>query len=152
MIGQDFSHYSIVERLGEGGMGVVYRARDLTLHRVLALKFLNIDVLDDRLAREKILQEARAISALNHPNICTIYEVGEAEGRPYLAMEYLEGHPLNQEIAWGGLSPGVLLRYGIQLADALGHSHERSIVHRGSNTANVIVTPSGWGKARRLRL
>src|SRR5216684_2219062 len=143
MIGQDFSHYSIVERLGEGGMGVVYRARDLTLHRDVALKFLNIDILDDGLAREQILQEARAISALNHPNICTIYEVGEAEGRPYLAMEYLEGHPLNQEIASGGLSPEVLLRYGIQLADALGHAHERSIVHRDFKPGNVIVTSSG---------
>jgi eukaryotic-like serine/threonine-protein kinase len=143
MIGQDFSHYSIVERLGEGGMGVVYRARDLTLHRDVALKFLNIDVLDDRLAREKILQEARAISALNHPNICTIYEVGEAEGRPYLAMEYLEGHLLSQEITSGGLSPEVLVRYGIQLADALGHAHERSIVHRDFKPGNVIVTSSG---------
>lgn len=143
MIGQDFSHYSIIERLGEGGMGVVYRARDLTLHRDVALKFLNIDILDDRLAREKILQEARAISALNHPNICTIYEVGEAEGRPYLAMEYLEGHPLNREIASGGLSPEVLVRYGIQLADALGHAHERSIVHRDFKPGNVIVTSSG---------
>jgi eukaryotic-like serine/threonine-protein kinase len=143
MIGQDFSHYSIVERLGEGGMGVVYRARDLTLHRDVALKFLNIDILDDRLAREKILQEARAISALNHPNICTIYEVGEAEGRPYLAMEYLEGHLLSQEITSGGLSPEVLVRYGIQLADALGHAHERSIVHRDFKPGNVIVTSSG---------
>jgi TolB-like protein/tetratricopeptide (TPR) repeat protein len=143
MIGQDFSHYSIIERLGEGGMGVVYRARDLTLHRDVALKFLNIDILDDRLAREKILQEARAISALNHPNICTIYEVGEAEGRPYLAMEYLEGHPLNREITSGGLSPEVLVRYGIQLADALGHAHERSIVHRDFKPGNVIVTSSG---------
>ncbi len=143
MIGQDFSHYSIIERLGEGGMGVVYRARDLTLHRDVALKFLNIDILDDRLAREKILQEARAISALNHPNICTIYEVGEAEGRPYLAMEYLEGHPLSREITSGGLSPEVMVRYGIQLADALGHAHERSIVHRDFKPGNVIVTSSG---------
>ncbi len=143
MIGQDFSHYSIIERLGEGGMGVVYRARDLTLHRDVALKFLNIDILDDRLAREKILQEARAISALNHPNICTIYEVGEAEGRPYLAMEYLEGHPLSQEITSGGLSAEVLVRYGIQLADALGHAHERGIVHRDFKSGNVIVTSSG---------
>ena len=143
MIGQDFSHYSILERLGEGGMGVVYRARDLTLHRDVALKFLNIDILDDRLAREKILQEARAISALNHPNICTIYEVGEAESRPYLAMEYLEGHPLNQEITTGGLPPEILVRYGIQLADALGHAHERGIVHRDFKPGNVIVTSSG---------
>jgi eukaryotic-like serine/threonine-protein kinase len=143
MIGQDFSHYSILERLGEGGMGVVYRARDLTLHRDVALKFLNIDILDDRLAREKILQEARAISALNHPNICTIYEVGEAESRPYLAMEYLEGHPLNQEITSGGLAPEILARYGIQLAEALGHAHERGIVHRDFKPGNVIVTSSG---------
>jgi len=143
MIGQDFSHYSILERLGEGGMGVVYRARDLTLHRDVALKFLNIDILDDRLAREKILQEARSISALNHPNICTIYEVGEAENRPYLAMEYLEGHPLNQEITSGGLPPEILVRYGIQLADALGHAHERGIVHRDFKPGNVIVTSSG---------
>jgi TolB-like protein/tetratricopeptide (TPR) repeat protein len=143
MIGQDFSHYSILERLGEGGMGVVYRARDLTLHRDVALKFLSIDILDDRLAREKILQEARAISALNHPNICTIYEVGEAENRPYLAMEYLEGHPLSQEITSGGLSVEVLVRYGIQLADALGHAHERGIVHRDFKPGNVIVTSSG---------
>jgi serine/threonine-protein kinase len=143
MIGQDFSHYSILGRLGEGGMGVVYRARDLTLHRDVALKFLSIDILDDRLAREKILQEARAISALNHPNICTIYEVGEADNRPYLAMEYLEGHPLSQEITSGGLSVEVLVRYGIQLADALGHAHERGIVHRDFKPGNVIVTSSG---------
>jgi TolB-like protein/tetratricopeptide (TPR) repeat protein/predicted Ser/Thr protein kinase len=156
MIGQEFSHYSIIARLGEGGMGVVYRARDLTLHRDVALKFLTIDILDDRLAREKILQEARAISALNHPNICTIYEVGEAEGRPYLAMEYLEGHPLSQEITSGGLSAEVLVRYGMQLADALAHAHERGIVHRDFKSGNVIVTPSGrlkvldFGLSRRM--
>jgi eukaryotic-like serine/threonine-protein kinase len=156
MIGQDFSHYSILARLGEGGMGVVYRARDLTLHRDVALKFLTIDILDDRLAREKILQEARAISALNHPNICTIYEVGEAEGRPYLAMEYLEGHPLSQEVTSGGLSAEVLVRYGMQLADALGHAHERGIVHRDFKSGNVIVGPSGrlkvldFGLSRRI--
>src|SRR5712664_1057519 len=119
MIGQDFSHYSIVERLGEGGMGVVYRARDLTLHRDVALKFLNIDVLDDRLAREKILQEARAISALNHPNICTIYEVGEIDGKPYIAMEYVEGRPLTMEISSSGMALDQVERYGMQLADAL---------------------------------
>ncbi len=120
MVGQAIAHYSVTEKIGEGGMGVVYRAHDLTLHRDVALKFLSIDVLDDRLAKENILKEARAISALNHPNICTIYEVGEAGGRPYLAMEFLEGQPLSREVTRGGLAVDVLVRYGIQLADALG--------------------------------
>jgi eukaryotic-like serine/threonine-protein kinase len=156
MVGQAISHYSVTEKIGEGGMGVVYRAHDLTLHRDVALKFLSIDVLDDRLAKENILKEARAISALNHPNICTIYEIGEAGGRPYLAMEYLEGQPLSREVMRGGLSVDVLVRYGIQLADALGHAHERGIVHRDLKAANVMVTPSGrlkvldFGLSRRM--
>jgi TolB-like protein/Tfp pilus assembly protein PilF len=143
MIGQAISHYSITEKLGEGGMGVVYRARDLTLHRDVALKFLAIGAPGDLQTREKVLQEARTISALNHPNICTIYEVGEAEGRPYLAMEYVEGHPLSVEILSGGMSVEILVRYGMQLADALAHAHERRIVHRDLKSGNVIVTPSG---------
>jgi eukaryotic-like serine/threonine-protein kinase len=143
MIGQSISHYSITEKLGEGGMGVVYRARDLTLHREVALKFLAVGALDDLQARERVLQEARTISALNHPNICTIYEVGEVEGRPYLAMEYIEGHPLSHEVISGGMATEVLVRYGIQLADALAHAHERGVVHRDLKSGNVIVTPSG---------
>ncbi len=156
MVGQAIAHYSVTEKIGEGGMGVVYRAHDLTLHRDVALKFLSIDVLDDRLAKENILKEARAISALNHPNICTIYEVGEAGGRPYLAMEYLEGQPLSREVTRGGLAVDVLVRYGIQLADALGHAHERGIVHRDLKAANVMVTSSGrlkvldFGLSRRM--
>jgi len=156
MVGQSIAHYSITEKIGEGGMGVVYRAHDLTLHRDVALKFLSIDVLDDRLAKENILKEARAISALNHPNICTIYEVGEANGRPYLAMEFLEGQPLSREVTRGGLAVDVLVRYGIQLADALGHAHERGIVHRDLKAANVMVTSSGrlkvldFGLSRRM--
>jgi TolB-like protein/tRNA A-37 threonylcarbamoyl transferase component Bud32/Flp pilus assembly protein TadD len=143
MIGQSVSHYSITEKLGEGGMGIVYRARDLTLHRDVALKFLAVGVLDDLQAREKVLQEARTISALNHPNICTVYEVGEVEGRPYLAMEYIEGHPLSREIISGGMATDVLVRYGLQLAEALAHAHERGIVHRDLKSGNVIVTLSG---------
>src|SRR5712692_5870815 len=156
MVGQAIAHYSVTEKIGEGGMGVVYRAHDLTLHRDVALKFLSIDVLDDRLAKENILKEARAISALNHPNICTIYEVGEAGGRPYLAMEFLEGQPLSREVTRGGLAVDVLVRYGIQLADALGHAHERGIVHRDLKAANVMVTSSGrlkvldFGLSRRM--
>jgi TolB-like protein/Tfp pilus assembly protein PilF/tRNA A-37 threonylcarbamoyl transferase component Bud32 len=143
MIGQSFSHYSITEKLGEGGMGIVYRAHDLILHRDVALKFLAVGAVDDLQAREKVLQEARTISALNHPNICTVYEVGEVEGRPYLAMEYIEGHPLSREVISGGMATEVLVRYGLQLADALAHAHERGIVHRDLKAGNVIVTPSG---------
>jgi eukaryotic-like serine/threonine-protein kinase len=143
MIGQEISHYSVTEKLGEGGMGVVYRARDLTLHRDVALKFLGAKALADPKARERVLQEARTISALNHPNICTIYEVGEADGRPYLAMEYIEGHTLSHDVLLGGLSSETVVRYGIQLADALAHAHERQIVHRDLKSGNVIVTPSG---------
>jgi serine/threonine-protein kinase len=156
MIGQAISHYSITDKLGEGGMGVVYRARDLTLHRDVALKFLAIDALGDAAAREHILQEARTISALNHPNICTIYEIGEAEGRPYLAMEFIEGHTLAQEITSAGMATDVLVRYGMQMADALAHAHERGVVHRDFKSGNVIVTPSGrlkvldFGLAKRV--
>jgi eukaryotic-like serine/threonine-protein kinase len=156
MIGQAISHYTILEKLGEGGMGVVYRAHDQTLHRDVALKFLTVNEIDDPMGRVNILQEARTISALNHPNICTIYEVGEADGRPYLAMEYIEGHTLSQEITSMGMAADVVIRYGMQLADALAHAHERGIVHRDLKAGNVIVTPSGrlkvldFGLSKRL--
>jgi TolB-like protein/Flp pilus assembly protein TadD/predicted Ser/Thr protein kinase len=157
MIGRSISHYSITEKLGEGGMGVVYRAHDLTLHRDVALKFLALQTLeDDPSVRERVLQEARTISALNHPNICTIYEVGDEEGRPYLAMEFVEGHSLSQEIISGGMAADVVVRNGVQLADALAHAHERGIVHRDLKSGNVFVTPSGrlkvldFGLSRRM--
>jgi eukaryotic-like serine/threonine-protein kinase len=156
MIGQAISHYTILEKLGEGGMGVVYRAHDQTLHRDVALKFLTVNEIDDPMGRVNILKEARTISALNHPNICTIYEVGEADGRPYLAMEYIEGHTLSQEITSMGMAVDVVIRYGMQLADALAHAHERGIVHRDLKAGNVIVTPSGrlkvldFGLSKRL--
>src|ERR1700722_10604229 len=144
MIGRAISHYSITEKLGEGGMGVVYRAHDLTLRRDVALKFLTLDRLEkDPQAREKVLREAQTISALNHPNICTIYEVGEDDGQPYIAMEFVEGHSLMQEVLTGPMSPDVVVRYGTQLADALAHAHERGIVHRDLKSGNVWVTPSG---------
>jgi eukaryotic-like serine/threonine-protein kinase len=157
MIGRSISHYSITEKLGEGGMGVVYRARDLMLHRDVALKFLTLQTLEeDPSARERVLQEARTISALNHPNICTIYEVGEEAGSPYLAMEFVEGHSLTQEIISGGMATDVVVRHGTQLADALAHAHERGIVHRDLKSGNVLVTPSGrlkvldFGLSRRV--
>jgi eukaryotic-like serine/threonine-protein kinase len=156
MIGQEISHYSITEKLGEGGMGVVYRAHDQTLHRDVALKFLSVDAFSDPMARTNILTEARTISALNHPNICTIYEVGEASGHPYLAMEFIEGHTLSLEITSVGMAVDIVVRYGMQLADALAHAHERGIIHRDLKATNVIVTPSGrlkmldFGLSRRL--
>jgi eukaryotic-like serine/threonine-protein kinase len=156
MIGQEISHYSITEKLGEGGMGVVYRAHDQTLHRDVALKFLSVDAVNDPMARTNILTEARTISALNHPNICTIYEVGEVDGRPYLAMEFIEGHTLSLEITSVGMAVDIVVRYGMQLADALSHAHERGIVHRDLKAANVIITPAGrlkvldFGLSRRL--
>jgi eukaryotic-like serine/threonine-protein kinase len=155
MIGRSISHYSITEKLGEGGMGVVYRAHDQVLHRDVALKFLTLQAENDLSLREKILEEARTISALNHPNICTIYEVGDDEGRPYLAMEFVEGHALSTEILSGQMSADVVVRHGMQLADALAHAHERGVVHRDLKSGNVLVMPSGrlkvldFGLARR---
>src|SRR5262249_24764284 len=119
MIGQEISHYSITEKLGEGGMGVIYRAHDQTLHRDVGLKFLSVDAVGDPTAHTNILTEARTISARNHPNICTIYEVGEASGQPYLAMEFIEGHTLSLEITSVGMAVDIVVRYGMQLADAL---------------------------------
>jgi len=156
MLGQKFSHYVIQQKLGEGGMGVVYRARDEKLQRDVALKFLGGLPTGSSASHERVLQEARAISALNHPNICTVYEVSETEGKPYIAMEYVEGRSLSMEIPSIGLSLDQVERYGMQLADALAHAHSRGIIHRDLKSANVIVTPSGrlkvldFGISRRL--
>jgi serine/threonine protein kinase/tetratricopeptide (TPR) repeat protein len=156
MLGQRFGHYLIEQKLGEGGMGVVYRAHDEKLRRDVALKFLGILPAGSSASHENVLQEARAISALNHPNICTIYEVGEIEGKPYIAMEYVEGRPLAMEIPSNGMSLDQVERYGMQLADALGHAHSRGIIHRDLKAANVIVTSQGrlkvldFGISRRL--
>jgi serine/threonine protein kinase/tetratricopeptide (TPR) repeat protein len=143
MIGQRFSHYVIEQKLGEGGMGVVYRARDEKLQRDVALKFLDTLPSGTSASHSRALQEARAISALNHPNICTIYEVGEVDGRPFIAMEFVEGRPLSTEITSVGLALDQVERYGQQLADALAHAHSRGVIHRDLKAANVIVTPSG---------
>jgi serine/threonine protein kinase/Tfp pilus assembly protein PilF len=156
MLGQRFSHYIIEQKLGEGGMGVVYRARDEKLQRDVALKFLGALSTGSSASHEQALQEARAISALNHPNICTVYEVGEAEGKPYIAMEFVEGRPLSTEIPSTGLALDQVERYGAQLADALAHAHGRGVIHRDLKSANVMVTPSGrlkvldFGISRRM--
>jgi eukaryotic-like serine/threonine-protein kinase len=156
MLGQRFSHYVIEQKLGEGGMGVVYRARDEKLQRDVALKFLGTLPSGSSASHERALQEARAISALNHPNICTVYEVGELDGCPFIAMEFVEGRSLTLEIPSVGLSLDQVERYGMQLADALAHAHSRGVLHRDLKTANVIITPSGrlkvldFGISRRL--
>lgn len=156
MIGQKFGHYLIGQKLGEGGMGVVYRARDEKLQRDVALKFLEALPTGSSASHQRVLQEARAISALNHPNICTVYEVGEIDGKPYIAMEFVEGRPLSMEIMANGMALEQVERYGMQLADALGHAHSRGIVHRDLKSANVMVTPQGrlkvldFGISRRL--
>src|SRR5215475_15364106 len=157
MIGQKFGHYLIEQKLGEGGMGVVYRARDEKLQRDVALKFLETLPTGGSAGHERVLQEARAISALNHPNICTVYEVGETDGKPYIAMEFIEGRPLSMEIIAGGMALDQVERYGMQLADALGHAHSRGVVHRVLKSANVLVMPQGrlkvldFGISRRLQ-
>ena len=146
MLAQTVSHFRILDKLGSGGMGVVYRAEDTALGRTVALKFLPAERTKDERALERFKQEARTASALNHPNICTIYEIGEESGTVYIAMEFIEGQPLQERVGRGGLPVDAVIRFGREIATALEHAHLHGVIHRDLKLANIMATPAGDAK------